>query len=192
MKICTRCNENKQLNSFTKNKRAKDGLSCWCAECHKRYRQETKEQRLITQRNWARNNREHKRQQHKRWYDKRYKAYWQELRQTVRGRAQILFKLAKNRSYKYKLPFNLTQEWVEEQLTAKTCQRTGLLFDLETKGRSPFAPSLDRVIPSLGYTIENTLIVVLCYNQAKGEWSHDEVIKMAKGLIQQNFEIVPQ
>lgn len=183
MKICVRCDKDKQLNSFARNKRAKDGLSSWCADCRKEYRQETKEQRRIAKRNWSQNNKERKKQHFKKWYDKRYKEYWQELRQTVHGRSQRLFGLAKDRSYKHKLPFNITQEWVEDHLTVGCCQRTGIRFDLTTKGRSPFAPSLDRIKPSLGYTTENTLIVVLCYNQAKGEWSHEEVIQMAEGLI---------
>lgn len=40
MKICTRCNIEKSLSEFSKDKHKNDGLSCWCKECRKEYYQD--------------------------------------------------------------------------------------------------------------------------------------------------------
>lgn len=34
MKFCPKCQTNKELDKFPKNKNSKDGLYCWCSECN--------------------------------------------------------------------------------------------------------------------------------------------------------------
>jgi hypothetical protein len=36
-KKCTKCEKVKNLDEFYKNKNKKDGLTCWCKICHKKY-----------------------------------------------------------------------------------------------------------------------------------------------------------
>lgn len=38
MKKCTKCQESKDQHLFSKDKRRKDGLSCWCKKCIKEYK----------------------------------------------------------------------------------------------------------------------------------------------------------
>jgi len=42
MKTCTKCKTEKELNSFAKYKKAKDGLCSWCKSCWRKYRAERK------------------------------------------------------------------------------------------------------------------------------------------------------
>jgi len=37
MKTCTRCNNEKPLDTFSKNKNKKDGRGAWCKPCHRAY-----------------------------------------------------------------------------------------------------------------------------------------------------------
>lgn len=43
MKKCSKCNEFKDLNNFSKRKSSKDGLSFWCNNCNKIYKSSRKE-----------------------------------------------------------------------------------------------------------------------------------------------------
>lgn len=64
---------------------------------------------------------------------------------------------ARNRSRRKSIPFDLTIEWLLETVQRQDfrCQLTGIEFYAKsgTRGKiNPFAPSLDRIIPSKGYT----------------------------------------
>lgn len=48
---------------------------------------------------------------------------------------------------------------------------------------TPFAPSLDRVDPKLGYVTTNVQVVCWSYNQAKGQWDHQDVLVLARALV---------
>lgn len=43
MKTCTKCNTEKELTQFSKDKYTKDDYTCWCRSCHKKYRDNNKD-----------------------------------------------------------------------------------------------------------------------------------------------------
>lgn len=43
MKFCSKCNNNKSPESFSKHCKAKDGLNSWCKDCYNQYRIDNKE-----------------------------------------------------------------------------------------------------------------------------------------------------
>lgn len=96
-------------------------------------------------------------------------------------RAQQLFNSAKTRAKESGRDFTLSFDRVLFALELGVCEATGLKFDmLARKGRSPYAPSLDREDCSKGYTDENTRVVVWAFNSACGDWGEDilwEVVK---------------
>lgn len=99
-----------------------------------------------------------------------------------------LWKRCKDRANKLNLEFNLTREFIKEQLANGTCKATGIKFRYEmgdTKIISPFAPSVDKINPKLGYTIDNCQVVCWIYNRAKGDSSHEEVLILARSLCHQ-------
>jgi hypothetical protein len=106
-------------------------------------------------------------------------------RETLAGRARRILAQVKYRATRTKVPYSLTAEWVIQKFEQGHCEVTGLPFILEGNGSGPnrpFMPSLDQKVPGLGYTTENTQIVVWIYNAAKGCWSHDAVMRLAEAL----------
>jgi hypothetical protein len=37
MKICSRCNVEKSLDEFRKQRRYRNGINCWCRDCEREY-----------------------------------------------------------------------------------------------------------------------------------------------------------
>ena len=103
---------------------------------------------------------------------------------TKDGRAKSMFYSIKTKAKSWNLEFTLTQEWMAERLM-NGCEVTGIEFLLSAaKGkRNLLAPSVDRTDPTKGYTIENCKMVVLGYNLAKSDASHQDVMKIAKALV---------
>lgn len=109
-----------------------------------------------------------------------------------RRKAWTLTNAAALRAKKRGLPFTITSQWVENKLKAGKCERTGIPFNI-SRGpgglpgpRSPWSPSLDRINPQLGYTEDNTQVVVWAYNAAKGTWGDEEVLMVARAVLERN------
>src|SRR3972149_2816888 len=104
------------------------------------------------------------------------------FRTTIHGAACYLYWNAKRRAKVENVEFSITKEWIKSVLESGKCQITGLSFAFGN-GRRPWMPSLDRLNSKLGYTINNVQIVVWLYNAAKAEFSHEDVMTLAKALI---------
>lgn len=79
---------------------------------------------------------------------------------------------------------SISVEWIKEKLETGICEVTGLPFELVYgKGKVPWSPSLDQIIPGNGYTPENTRVVVWLYNSAKNIFTDEDVLKMAQALV---------
>lgn len=142
----------------------------------------------VNQKQWRIDNPERVRMLHKRWIEnnkerdteirrKRHHA----ARITAKGISMILYRTAKKRAIRKKIDFLLTREWIEDKITKGKCEMTGLDFCLNITG-SPLKPSLDRTDTNGGYTIENVKVVVWIYNMAKFNFTHNDVLIMAKAL----------
>jgi hypothetical protein len=102
-------------------------------------------------------------------------------------RAIRLIDKARSRARTRGIEFRLTKKWVLDGLVRGTCAVTGIPFDLKN-GRGPgkhnrYAPTIDRIDPSKGYTADNCQLVIYQYNVAKGRWEHDDVMTMARALV---------
>ena len=103
-------------------------------------------------------------------------------------RVSKLLALAKNRAKEKEVPFNLTKEYLLSLWNDNLgcCAVTGRLFELEssTKGTvNKNAPSLDRIIPQLGYVQGNVRFVVYILNCAMGEYGLEELRKLAIDIL---------
>ncbi len=79
----------------------------------------------------------------------------------------------------------LDKEWLTERLEKGHCEMTGLPFVLERPSFSaihPFTPSIDKVVPSLGYTKANSRLVIFAVNAAKQDWSDDTLLAVAAAI----------
>ncbi len=59
MKTCTKCNIEKSLDNFVKNKRQKDGYHYVCKECHLLYKNQNKDKIKEKHTKWKTNNKEY-------------------------------------------------------------------------------------------------------------------------------------
>ena len=94
---------------------------------------------------------------------------------------------AKQRAALRGLAFSLDALELTKRVMAGRCEVSGLTFDLSRDAREtyvrPFAPSLDRRVPELGYTMENVQVVAWVYNAAKGQGTHEDVLALARALL---------
>ncbi len=162
-KRCKGCGEKKPLAEFHRQKNGIAGRSSWCKQCsaerHKANR-------------WGTYN----------------KAHNVARAISIGGRATSLRRSIKQRSKDKGLDFDLTRNWFVERLERGVCEVTGLSFELgggrhAERLTHPFSPSVDRISPSKGYTEDNCRLVVLNYNMAKGEFTHEDVLTWARALI---------
>lgn len=118
----------------------------------------------------------------------RSKKQWRDWSVTPNGTVTVLLNYARDRSRKNNLPFELHREWLAPKLVKGTCEMTGIRLErgTNTKGHRthPFAPSLDRITPKLGYTKENTRLVCFAVNRAMSDWGEDVLIEIAEKLIE--------
>lgn len=89
-----------------------------------------------------------------------------------------------------KSDFNLTEEWVMEQMEAQgfRCPYTGQPYDFSLGkswfGRSgaPGRPSINRLNPLHGYTMDNCEVTSNYYNTALSSWTHRDIMKHVLGM----------
>jgi hypothetical protein len=82
---------------------------------------------------------------------------------------------AKARAFSRGLPFDLDWDWAEQQLEKQRfrCPMTGLAFFMKRSDegtKNPFAPSIDRIDPRLGYTKANCRIIIFAMNAMLSDW----------------------
>lgn len=101
-------------------------------------------------------------------------------------RATVMLTQARRAAAKKGLPCTLTKEWIQDRLENGVCEVSGVPFDFgETslKHRNKYGPSLDRQSSNLGYTVENTRMVVWIFNLWKSTYTDDEVYEFARKLL---------
>lgn len=118
---------------------------------------------------------------------KEYMASYNKLRLTQpKHIATSLFLACRNRQRKLNpnKPFTITKKWILNKIEKGYCEVTGIKFNLElTKTtKRPFAPSIDKKNPNGFYTKENCQVVCFIYNVAKGEFTHDDVLKLSNAF----------
>jgi len=92
----------------------------------------------------------------------------------------------KTRAEKKGLPFDLTEEWYNEEFK-KGCAMTDIPFS-PPRIRSPFSANVDKIIPSMGYVMSNCRLTCMSFNLAKAEWTDDDIITMAAALLIKHFK----
>jgi len=151
MKACSKCKKTQELAAFHFNKGRKDGLSPHCRECCREYQIKHRERHTTRQR---------EQRKHEKYYKDR--------------RAENSIKSAKRRALRFNVPFDLDQHLDElrERLAVGKCEITGILLSFEG-GRTFDSPSLDRIVPELGYVYTNVRWVCDIINTAMGRYGKE-------------------
>lgn len=104
-------------------------------------------------------------------------------------RLNKLISNAKHRSKDKDLDFNLDLDHIMYLWNSNKgkCCITGRVFDLSKYGEkgqvSPNAPSIDRIIPKLGYTIGNVRLVTYHVNVALSEFGLENLLTLSEDIL---------
>lgn len=172
MKECTNCLKEKELTEFQVNTATKDGVSPWCKECKKEYDLEYRKTDKVQ---------DHYKSEK---YRKKKKEY-QQWRLLTDPRKQM-YSIARLRARKLKLPFNITYEdiYIPEYcpiLNIKLKRK-----DYEEGNRHSWinsSPSLDKIIPELGYVKGNIAVISMKANSMKTNASIEQLELFSKNIM---------
>ncbi len=91
---------------------------------------------------------------------------------------------AKRRATKMGIPFDLTVDDID---APTLCPALGIRLDYGPKqqGGEPNSPSLDRIIPSHGYTKENVQVISFLANRIKSSGESQQIQEVADWLRKQ-------
>lgn len=93
------------------------------------------------------------------------RAHKEQVRNFPSRRTHVMLNAAKRKAWKLNLPFDLVKNDV---IIPEFCPVFGLKLE-RGKGRSHYAsPTLDRLIPSLGYVRGNVAVISMLANSMKG------------------------
>ena len=155
-KICSRCKEWKLFYMFSTRRAAIDNHKSWCKECEALY--------SAAYRNSPRG---------KETMFLYYTKHWERRR----------LKDAKIRAKSQKLPFNITKEYIKSITPSDMiCPALGIQMKVggDFKNSIIRAPSLDRLIPELGYVKGNIAVVSTRANTLKRDATPEELMKVAR------------
>lgn len=198
-KICTKCKLEKEFSNFYKDKKGKNGLQSKCKLCVDTqkitYRQTHKVERSIYEKNQNLINPEWrtKRAKRNKTYYENLKIENSEVLLNMRNRskeflrnlrkdnpAYFLLKSAKTRAKKQNLAFNLE---LEDLIIPSHCP----ILEIELfKGISKTcnnSPSLDRIIPELGYIKGNVKVISHLANMMKSSADIQSLRMFSKNII---------
>lgn len=93
---------------------------------------------------------------------------------------------ARSRARAKKLECDIDSQWAIAQLKGSDykCPLSGVPFleGIETKSfMRPFAPSVDRINPSVGYTKENCRLIIFALNAMISDWGEEIMHLVARG-----------
>ena len=91
-----------------------------------------------------------------------------------------LFDRAKKRAKAKKLDFNLQ---VSDIVIPAFCPVLGIPISIGKKTIQPNSPSLDRIIPELGYVKGNVQVISARANAMKNDASRDELLRFAGWVV---------
>ena len=164
-KQCTKCQQVLDISSFSKDKYKKSGHRSACKQC---------------------SNLEYKSFQKTDGYKNR-------LRQAIAKRNALkeenpikrwafdTFHSAKSRAKAKHIEFSITKEWLEEN-AIESCPLLGVKLIYNSDRSSANTASLDRKIPSLGYTKENCKIISFKANRIKNDANLHEIETLLQNL----------
>lgn len=93
---------------------------------------------------------------------------------------------AKDRALRQGIPFNITIDYLYSLWDAQKgkCALSGIdMTYIFNSGRVPSNLSIDRITPSLGYTIGNIQLVCMACNQIKSDLTEPEMYNFCKGIV---------
>lgn len=164
---CKRCNQEKSLDLFCKDKRKVLGINTTCKECYNSNKDTTKYKSNMKA---------------KYANDADYKAKKIEARRLfkVNHRNSVLLTQAKIRARKANLDFNID---ITDIVIPTHCPILNIPLLLDAKGTKKFSPSLDRIDNSKGYVKGNVRVISYFANHMKADATEEILTAFAANII---------
>ena len=109
------------------------------------------------------------------------------------GWAKLLFSYTKSRAKKKGIEFSIEHD-VFASLVSDRCHITGIPFDTEAPTgehyRRAFAPSIDRIKNTEGYTNSNIRVICVAANLAMNEWGEDVLYRLSAAMCHKHGNTV--
>lgn len=208
-KICGKCQTEKPLEEFNKNKTKKLGVAAICKKCHSEYRknqyQKNKNKELTQVKEYQKNNligcgyskkagRTHLTNCSECGYEiyRSAKSIASNITficnscKTNPMKIFISYSLrnAKKRAISKGLEFNIDYEYIMELLekTNYICAVTNILLEFDNNKKNINQMSLDRIDSTKGYIVGNIQLVTLGFNYMKNSFTQTEVVEFLKNI----------
>lgn len=126
-----------------------------------------------------------RRQEQPEWYREREPLYYKKYRTKIESSRPWSYLLQSRRveSEKRNWPFELTDEWACARWTGR-CEITDLEFQKNAvRGPHPFSPTIDKIVPELGYTQANSRFVIWGVNALKGTGTDADMYFIAEAIV---------
>lgn len=170
MKKCLKCGESKPFDQYAVSKNSPDGLHSYCRSCNN-----------IRLTEYQKNNLDHVRRLERERYHKdkekyalKMQGFYQHKRMT--DPSYVLWRNAKVRAKAKGLPFNIEKEDI---VIPTHCPVLGMPFSYTNKrGFCEDSPTVDRIIPKLGYVKGNIIVISWRANKIKSDSSVEELGKV--------------
>jgi hypothetical protein len=100
---------------------------------------------------------------------------------------QILYSSAKQRANKKGLPFDISRDDI---IIPEYCPILGVKLEIKkgSQGGHSFSPSLDKIVPELGYIKGNIWVISLLANNMKSSANKEQLLKFAD-WIRKNVDV---
>ena len=197
-KACSKCGIVKPLSEFSKQASLPGGRKHQCKACdakyHKQYYTENREQLLIDQAEYAKTHPEVCQKAKKKYADANIDKIRESRKvanltpkrkenkaKTARkfkesNSAHTLFIQTRSRARKSGIPFTIEET---DLLIPEICPVLGIPLFWTQRTRSGNTPSIDRIIPNLGYTPDNIAVISWRANRLKNDGTAEELHRIA-------------
>lgn len=185
LKKCSCCGSEKSVAEFHKETHRKDGLSYYCKSCaserrrasraanpekfrkrNRKWREANPEKNRAAERKWREANPDKNRDRQRKWH--------------VDNLGRVMLNKARYRAKKGGYPCTITEDDI---LIPEMCPRSGMPLVSGVKGDCSNSPSLDKIIPELGYIPGNVEVVSLQYNVMKQRLSNEELVALCRTIV---------
>lgn len=153
----------------------------------KEYREENKEVLNQKSKDYYEQNKEQLKERHKKNRLEKYRAdpkkdMAKQKQWKINNIERYLVQSARNRAKKYSLPFDITHEDV---VVPEFCPYLGIKLVPFSEWSSP---SLDKIIPELGYVKGNIQVISTKANTMKNNATQDELVRFAESVLKMWYD----
>jgi len=154
-KKCRNCSTIKQLSDFHRNKNSKDGYHSICKDCAN--------------------------EKTSQWVSENLQKVIDNKRLRRKDMRKSLLEAAQNRARTKNLPINIT---IDDIVVPEFCPILKIKIEKSSGRAKANSPSLDRIIPSLGYVKGNIQVISNKANSMKNDATPEQLLNFASWIIE--------